>query len=68
MRFLLISLLLAIPTLAWAEPCGTPGYNGPLNANTRSTQTEHQPTEGVQSTQGRSDYGALKAQKQAYPH
>ena len=67
MRFLLLAILLAIPVSASATPCGTPGTNVPLTANTRSSQQVQDPGQAA-VTPGLPSSGSLKASRQAYPH
>ena len=72
MRYLLLAVLFAFPATALAGPCGQPGYNGPLNAETRSTtQGNGQQGQGAQGSQAEtssSSYNSLNASRQAYPH
>lgn len=64
MRTLLLALLLALPSLAWAgDPCAH-GWNGPLTANTNAT-TQPQNVTPATNPPGA---GSLTAQKTAYPH
>jgi hypothetical protein len=67
MRYLLLAILLAIPVTASATPCGTPGTNVPLTANTRSGQQAQDPGQAA-VTPGLPSSGSLKADRQAYPH
>lgn len=68
MRTLILALLLAVPGLAWAGPCGSPGYNGPLNANTRPATSQAPTTTTAPVTPGINDFGSMRAVNQAYPH
>ena len=67
MRFLLLVLVFALPATALATPCGTPGANVPLTAETRAVPNAQDPGQ-VQSGPNAADSGSLKAQRQAYPH